>query len=45
MLGFWNAGVRAENHAAEPKGRHLSYCAKMRDGTMVDDDRALTTNG
>ena len=44
-VGFWGAGVRAENHAAEPKGRHSSYCAKVGDGTTVDDDRASMLGG
>ena len=37
--------MRAENHAAEPKGRRSSYCAKVGDGMTVDDDRALMTDG
>ena len=45
MLGFRNGGVRAENHVAEPKGRRLSYCAKVGYGMTVDDDRALMTGG
>ena len=45
MLGFRNAGARAENHVAEPKGRRLSYCAKVGDGMTVDDDRALMLGG
>ena len=45
MLGFRNGGVRAENHVAEPKGRHSNYCTKTGDGTTVDDDRALMLGG
>jgi hypothetical protein len=28
-----------------PKGKAWSYCAKKRDGTTVDDDSALKTEG